>query len=103
MTGITCSLRFPGQLNSDLRKLAVNLVPFPRQHFFTITHAPIASIKSKQFKSNTMPELIHQLYDHKNVMSCCDPRQGRYSTASAVFRGNIPTREIEESLKKLVN
>ncbi len=28
--GITCSLRFPGQLNSDLRKLAVNLVPFIR-------------------------------------------------------------------------
>ena len=23
-------IRFPGQLNSDLRKLAVNLIPFPR-------------------------------------------------------------------------
>ena len=30
MSGITTSLRFPGQLNADLRKLAVNLVPFPR-------------------------------------------------------------------------
>jgi len=29
MSGITCCLRFPGQLNSDLRKLAVNLIPFP--------------------------------------------------------------------------
>ena len=34
MSGITCCLRFPGQLNADLRKLAVNLVPFPRLHFF---------------------------------------------------------------------
>jgi len=34
MSGITCCLRFPGQLNSDLRKLAVNLIPFPRLHFF---------------------------------------------------------------------
>ncbi|KAK8937601.1 Tubulin beta-1 chain [Platanthera guangdongensis] len=25
MSGVTCCLRFPGQLNSDLRKLAVNL------------------------------------------------------------------------------
>jgi hypothetical protein len=33
MSGVTCSLRFPGQLNSDLRKLAVNIVPFPRLHF----------------------------------------------------------------------
>ena len=34
MSGVTCCLRFPGQLNSDLRKLAVNLIPFPRLHFF---------------------------------------------------------------------
>ncbi|GJR70254.1 tubulin beta-2 chain-like protein [Tanacetum coccineum] len=26
MSGVTCCLRFPGQLNSDLRKLAVNLI-----------------------------------------------------------------------------
>ncbi|KAK1384501.1 hypothetical protein POM88_022236 [Heracleum sosnowskyi] len=32
MSGVTCCLRFPGQLNSDLRKLAVNLIPFPRLH-----------------------------------------------------------------------
>ncbi|XP_010178052.1 PREDICTED: tubulin beta-4 chain-like, partial [Mesitornis unicolor] len=34
MSGVTTSLRFPGQLNADLRKLAVNMVPFPRLHFF---------------------------------------------------------------------
>lgn len=28
-----CLYQFPGQLNSDLRKLAVNLVPFPRLQF----------------------------------------------------------------------
>lgn len=40
MSGVTCSLRFPGQLNADLRKLAVNLVPFIRLHFFMIGFAP---------------------------------------------------------------
>ncbi|PRQ19628.1 putative tubulin [Rosa chinensis] len=34
MSGVTCCLRFPGQLNSDLRKLAANLIPFPHLHFF---------------------------------------------------------------------
>ena len=43
MSGITCSLRFPGQLNSDLRKLATNLVPFPRLHFLMTGHAPLMS------------------------------------------------------------
>ena len=33
MSGVTCCLRFPGQLNCDLRKIAVNLVLFPRLHF----------------------------------------------------------------------
>merc|ERR1719456_1811178 len=32
MSGVTCCLRFPGQLNCDLRKIAVNLIPFPRAH-----------------------------------------------------------------------
>ena len=27
MSGVTCCLRFPGQLNCDLRKIAVNLIP----------------------------------------------------------------------------
>merc|ERR1712013_564075 len=40
ISGVTCCLRFPGQLNSDLRKLAVNLVPFPRLHFFMTGFAP---------------------------------------------------------------
>jgi tubulin beta len=43
MSGVTCCLRFPGQLNSDLRKLAVNLVPFPRLHFFMMGFAPLTS------------------------------------------------------------
>ena len=37
MSGITLSLRFPGQLNADLRKLAVNLVSVLR---FVFLHVP---------------------------------------------------------------
>ena len=40
MSGVTTCLRFPGQLNADLRKLAVNMVPFPRLHFFMPGLAP---------------------------------------------------------------
>ena len=41
MSGVTTCLRFPGQLNADLRKLAVNMVPFPRLHFFLPGFAPL--------------------------------------------------------------
>jgi len=50
MSGVTCSIRFPGQLNSDLRKLATNLVPFPRLHFFMIGFAPLTSRGSQQYR-----------------------------------------------------
>ena len=39
MSGVTTSLRFPGQLNADLRKLAVNMVPFP--HLPPVSLSPL--------------------------------------------------------------
>merc|ERR1719309_441516 len=44
MSGVTTCLRFPGQLNADLRKLGVNMVPFPRLHFFMPGFAPLTSM-----------------------------------------------------------
>ncbi|CAM8939267.1 unnamed protein product [Rhodiola kirilowii] len=63
MSGVTCCLRFPGQLNSDLRKLAVNLIPFPRLHFFMVGFAQLTSRGSQQYISLTVPELTQQMWD----------------------------------------
>jgi hypothetical protein len=65
MSGVTCCLRFPGQLNADLRKLAVNLIPFPRLHFFMVGFAPLTSRGSQQYRALTVPELTQQM------VSCC--------------------------------
>eukprot|EP01084_Bolivina_argentea_P021075 39137_1 len=40
MNGVTTSLRFQIELNSDLRRLGINLVPFPRLHFLLLSHSP---------------------------------------------------------------
>ena len=63
MSGVTCCLRFPGQLNCDLRKIAVNLVPFPRLHFFMTGFAPLTSRGSQQYRALTVPELTQQRLD----------------------------------------
>ena len=57
MSGVTACIRFPGQLNADLRKLAVNLIPFPRLHFFMIGFAPLASRTASRYSHSTVPEL----------------------------------------------
>jgi tubulin beta len=101
MSGVTCCLRFPGQLNSDLRKLAVNLIPFPRLHFFLVGFAPLSSRQNKDFRAVTVPELVQQMFDSKNMMAACDPKHGKYLTASAMFRGKISTKEVEDQMLNL--
>jgi tubulin beta len=61
MSGVTTCLRFPGQLNADLRKLATNMVPFPRLHFFMPGFAPLTSRGSQQYRALTVPELTQQV------------------------------------------
>ncbi|KAL7060554.1 hypothetical protein AAHC03_09933 [Spirometra sp. Aus1] len=98
MSGVTTCLRFPGQLNSDLRKLAVNMVPFPRLHFFVPGFAPLSSRTSQSFQSLTIPELARQMFDSKNMMAACDPQRGRYLTVAAIFRGHISMKEVEDQM-----
>merc|ERR1712178_677952 len=71
LSGVTCCLRFPGQLNSDLRKLAVNLVPFPRLPFCMTGFSPLTSRGSQQYRALTVPELTQQMFDAKKLMSKC--------------------------------
>lgn len=101
MSGVTCSLRFPGQLNADLRKLAVNLIPFPRLHFFVVGCAPLSGLNSEAYKSMKVSELTSQMFDGKNMMADCDPREGRYLTAAAYFRGKVSTKEVEDEVRKI--
>ncbi|XP_012687436.2 tubulin beta-1 chain [Clupea harengus] len=98
MSGVTTSLRFPGQLNADLRKLAVNMVPFPRLHFFMPGFAPLTSRGSQQFRALSVPELTQQMFDARNMMTACDPRRGRYLTVAAMFRGRMSTKEVDEQM-----
>jgi Tubulin C-terminal domain len=50
-----------GQLNADLRKLAVNLIPFPRLHFFMVGFTPLTSRGSQQYRALSVPELTQQV------------------------------------------
>merc|ERR1712146_446440 len=46
----------------------------------------------------TVPELTQQMWDAKNMMCAADPRRGRYLTASALFRGRMSTKEVDEQM-----
>ena len=92
MAGITTCLRFPGQLNADLRKLRVNMVPFPRLHFFVPGYVPLTSRSSAPYRAITVPELTQQMFDANCMFAQCDPRKGRYLAVAAIFRGRMSTK-----------
>ncbi|KAJ8328098.1 hypothetical protein BDV3_005397 [Batrachochytrium dendrobatidis] len=103
MSGVTTCLRFPGQLNADLRKLAVNMVPFPRLHFFMVGFAPLTSRGSHRYNNVSVQELVSQMFDNRNIMTACDPRHGRYLTVASIFRGKLSTKEVEQQILNIQN
>jgi len=99
--GVTASLRFPGKLNGDLRKLGVNLVPFPRLHFFLVSQAPLLGASASSKVRLTTQELTNQAYSPRNFFSNVKPDDGKYLAASFCFRGDMTTQDVDENMEKL--
>lgn len=97
MSGLTASMRFRGQLNNDLRKVATNLVPFPRLHFFSIGFAPLTSRTNESFRSANIQLLARQAFDINNMM-CASDTEGRYLAASTIFRGGMSNKEVDDAI-----
>merc|ERR1712106_930020 len=91
------------RINADLRKLAVNMVPFPRLHFFMPGFAPLVARGNQQYRAMTVPELTQQMFDSKNMMAAADPRHGRYLTVAAIFRGRMSMKEVDEQMLAVQN
>jgi tubulin beta len=56
------------------------MVPFPRLHFFMSSFAPLTSRDGQPYRAMSVRELVHQVFNPRNVMCAIDPRQGRYLT-----------------------
>merc|ERR1711964_647761 len=47
--------------------------------------------------------LTQQMFDPKNMMAATDFRNGRYLTCSAIFRGKVSMKEIEDQMRNVQN
>merc|ERR1711978_67559 len=99
--GVTSSLRFPGKLNGDLRKLGVNLVPFPRLHFFLVAQAPLLGTSQSNKVRITVQEITSQAYSARNFFSNVKPDDGKYLASSFCFRGGMTTNDVDDNMEKL--
>jgi len=101
MSGITCSLRFPGILNGDLRKMGVNLVPFPRLHFFLMAQAPLYGPGEEHKVKLTVQELTDQMWSSRNFLANVKPEDGKYLCAALNYRGELSSQEVDEEVAKV--
>jgi len=101
LCGVSTSLRFPGQLNGDLRKLSTNLIPFPRLHFLIPSYAPFIAHGHRAYAADTVADLTTGMFDRKNMLVACDPRFGRYLTAFCIYRGKIASREVDHAIEQV--
>lgn len=81
----------------------MNMVPFPRLHFFIPGFAPLTSRDCQQYRALSVAELTQQMFDAKNMMAACDPRHGRYLTVATVFRGRMSMKQVDEQILNVQN
>ena len=70
-----------------MRKMATNMVPFPRLHFYLPGFAPLTSRNGQNSQELTLAEMTEQMFDAKNMMTSCDPSLGVTSQLRPSFAG----------------
>ena len=95
MNDLTCSIRYPGQNITDLRKHAVNLVTFPSLHFLQFSHGPYIQY-DKKYVPPTLVDIKESLFGESAFMTDLATQNGKWLTSSVTFRGQISSFESSE-------
>ena len=82
----------------DLRKLAVNMIPFPTLHFLMTSFSPLQARQIVPYQNLNEHILIKQMFDINNQMLVVNPRHGKYLTATGIFRGKSLSMKILHDL-----
>ena len=98
MSGVTTCLHFPGQLNADLCKLAVNMDLFPCLNFFMSSLAPLISRGSQRYWALRLLKFTQKMFNAKNVMAVCDLCHHLYLTMVTVFRGHMSMKRVGKQM-----
>lgn len=92
----TSSLRFNGLLNVDLRKLAVNLVPQPRQHFFLNSFAPL--IQNREYHCQSVQNLTTSVFNPSHTFADVDVDKATFIACGLIYRGEVSAKKVDEAI-----
>lgn len=98
LVNLTATMRFPGQLTSSIKKIATNIIPFPRLKFILPSLAPLQKTPMCDITSF---EIVEDLLDPNKLLVSADPRYGNFYTAAGIFRGDFSPGKVSEQLNDL--
>ena len=111
LTNITSSMRFPGQLNTDMNEITTNLVPFPRMHFLVPALAPLgrapqhSSVSKSTSKKLPRTAIVRQLFfdafSPSHQLLQVDPKSGTYLANALLLRGELSVGDVNSCMSKL--
>lgn len=82
----------------DLRKLAVNMIPFPKLHFLTTSLSPLQAYRTARYQNINEHTLIKQMFHANNQMLACNAQHRKYLTATGIFRGRSLSLKVLHDL-----
>ena len=105
---VSSCYRFSGSQNTSMRKLAANLIPFPRSHFLYLSQYPwYTKFYDIEYYNYEEDEIIQGLFHHDNRMingqiPINNENDGnRILSLAMVFRGKINAVNIDTELSKM--
>ena len=106
MNDVSASFRFFRKewCHGDLRRLATNLIPFPRLHFFSIGESPLFLPNESHRIRISVQEMAYQIFLCKSNFAIPNMNEfydGKLMAINCGFRGNLPTPEIDDEIAKL--
>lgn len=99
-SSVTASLRFDGELNTDLDEFLTNLVPFPRLHFMTTGLAPIRNSENSS-ESQTCRYITDECLNSQNFLVSYpdfDVESDKYMAISLNYRGMCHAKEVNAAV-----
>jgi len=65
------------------------------------SYAPILSFERAYHENMSVQQLTSSCFKRDMVMIKCDPRRGKYMSCSLMFRGDVRSKDVNDSVAKL--